>query len=148
MPTGTTGAAGNNGSANFAVVYSGYGCITALSFTDGEERVIDHLYITNTSYVLSVCDWGSDDSAALGSENKAWVTVTGYDQSGNSVGELTYDLASGLGERLTEWQKWDLSSLGAVCKIEFFCGSDVYYYGSTISSIPPNIAIDDIAVQF
>ena len=53
---------GHNGSNNFAVHYgyadnSGYGlgedALPALTFADGAERVIDHMYVTNTTYALN-----------------------------------------------------------------------------------------------
>ena len=53
---------GHNGSNNFAVHYgyadnSGYGlgadALPALTFADGPERVIDHMYVTNTTYALN-----------------------------------------------------------------------------------------------
>lgn len=137
-----SGNSGNGGSENFAVVYAP----TTLSFSDGEARVIDHMYVTNTSYALvsATIDDGDGYGPLVGDE-EFWVSVTGYDADGESVGELTLTLAT-TSNHISKWTKWDLSSLGAVASIYINVDSDNKSNG--YSNIASYVAIDDIAVQF
>ncbi len=140
-----TGGSGNNGSQNFAVVNADIYSQTSLNFADGSSRTIKYMYIANTSFALSVCEFGDSMADKLGSEDTFWVTITGYDISGTQVGEVTFELSEG-GVAKEGWNKCDLSSLGAVNKIGFKINSSVQNaYGSVI---PSYIAIDDIAVGY
>ncbi len=150
VPWGSEGAAGADGSANFAVVYSN----AELSFAAGTERVINSMYIANTSYMYSSCEYGEEGQYSympngLGDDKDAWVTVTGYDKDGGEGTTLTYYLATD-GTAETGWNEWNLSSLGAVNKITFSFDSDFWSdNGSNDSSVvPAYVAIDNIAVQF
>lgn len=136
-----SGNSGNDGSENFAVVFAP----TTLSFSDGEARVIDHIYVTNTSYALTTATIGDNYGGPLVGDEKFWVSVTGYDADGDSVGELTFTLATS-SSYVSEWTKWDLSSLGAVGSIYISIDSDNKSNG--YSNIPSYVAIDDITVQF
>ncbi len=147
VPCGGTGTAGADSSVNFAVVTGD----TSLSFGEGVERVINSMYIANTSYMLSSCVYGdSYVVGGLGATDDVWVTVTGYDKEGNEGNTLTYDLATD-GVEVEGWNEWDLSTLGAVNKIEFSFDSTVWSDngdGYDSSVVPAYVAIDNIAVQF
>ncbi|MFR9619921.1 MAG: DUF4465 domain-containing protein [Rikenellaceae bacterium] len=141
----SSNGSGNAGSSNFAVVNADVYSQTALSFADSLDRVIDHMYIANTSYALSVCEYGDYMAESLGATDSFWVTITGYTSEGVEAGSVVFFLAED-GVAREGWNKCDLSSLGAVSKINFQINSSVQNsYGSVI---PSYMAIDDIAVQF
>ncbi len=144
IPCGTSGASGNNGSANFAVIYdgsyTGYVGVGVISFSDGKSRVIDHMYVTNTTYTASSATYGDGYASSLGETGWITATITGYDETETSVGSVDFSLAKD-GEIIDEWTKFDLSSLGEVSKIEISVSS-------SDSGIPAYVAIDDIAVRF
>ncbi len=150
VSNGSVGAAGNNGSANFAVVMDavagGMGTeSTYLSFGDNTARTIDHLYISSTSYYESVALDSNTSSPKLGDDSYFYVTATGYDADDNGTGSVTYKLAED-GVMVSGWNKWDLSSLGDVVRVKFRITSDVTNgYGM---SLPAYFAIDDVAVIF
>lgn len=141
-----TNGSGNNGSQNFAVVNADVYSQTSLYFADGVDRVVDHLYIANTSYASSTCLYGDGySSKPFTTGNDFWVTLTGYDNLGEQTGTVKYYLATD-GVLAEGWNKCDISSLGAVNRINFNIDSNVTNdYGSVV---PSYIAIDDIAVLF
>ena len=62
------------------------------------------------------------------------------------MGESEFYLCNGPENIVTEWTKWDLSSLGKVAKISFnMAGSSDNGYGF---SQPAYFAYDDVAVAF
>ena len=129
-----------------------------ISFADGEPRIIDHMYVTNTNYTLNQLYEGVMSEAGnsfggnwTGLTPDAWLKISaeGFanidDEEPSSVAE--FYLVQG--ENVVEdWQKWDLTGLGAVAKVRFnFLYSDEMggTYGFTI---PGYFAYDDIAVQY
>ena len=77
------------------------------------------------------------------------VTATGFDRDGSETGTVQICLAdfrtADSGGIVTGWQKFDLSSLGAVNRIVFNCqSSDVGAYGM---NTPAYFCVDDIVVR-
>jgi len=151
----STVGGGNNGSDNFAVHYgymdnSGYnqtGELPALIFADGEARVIDHMYVTTTSYAYNIYMNGCDypEAPPIGESDWIKVVATGYNNE-TTTGTLYFDLVNGPDEITSEWTKWDLSALSEVTKVEFnLDGSSVNDYGL---AQPAYFAYDDVAVRF
>lgn len=145
---------GHNGSDNFAVHYgykddSGYNGtenLPALTFGDGKARVIDHMYVNNTTYPLYCYLEGNGFTDPIGENGWVKIIATGY--NGNQVTGTSefylVDMAKGI--IVIDWTKWDLSSLGAVTRVEFnMAGDSDNGYGF---SQPAYFAYDDVAVRF
>ena len=132
-----------------------------ISFGDGEARVIDHMYVCNTNYTLNQLYNGVKSEAGNsfggnweGLTEDAWLKIVaqGFDDVeadayAEPISEVEFYLVEGKNV-VTEWQKWDLSELGAVKKVRFnFLYSDEMggKYGFTI---PGYFAYDDVAVRF
>lgn len=124
-----------------------------LEFADGEARVIDHMWVTNTTYAVAQL---TDMSAFAGipdyqlSESTTFkIVVYGYADIDDEVSSTTaefYLLKNK--EFVTEWTKWDLTVLGKVAKVQFnLVGSDDLY-GQWGLGAPGYFAYDDIAVRF
>lgn len=144
---------GHNGSNNFAVHY-GYKDgsqfnmteeLPALSFSDGMARVIDHMYVNNICYALNCYLNGNGLTAKIDDADWVKLVATGYDGSAKT-GEASIYLCNGPKNIIMDWTKFDLSSLGAVTKVEFnVTGSSDNGYGF---SQPAYFAYDDVAVRF
>ena len=140
----SNGKGGRNGSDNFCICFTGTGSSTPMMFYDGEERVIDHMYVTSTVYLLNSMIYGDGFSKPLGDDGWFAVTATGYDLDEEKTGEATIYLYRN-GKFVNEWVKWDLSSLGKVLYVEFRCtGSDSGQWGL---NTPGYFAFDDVAVR-
>ena len=128
------------------------------TFADCEPRVIDHMYVTNTIYTLNQLYNGvkSEEGNSFGGNwsglsEDAWLKIVAYGfesvDDDEPVSEVEFYLVDGLNV-VENWQKWDLSGLGAVAKVRFnFLYSDEMggRYGFTI---PGYFAYDDVAVRF
>ena len=132
-----------------------------LSFADGEARVIDHMWVTNTNYTLNQLHNGVKSEAGNtfggnweGLTDSAWMKIIaqGFDNvdagaDDEPISEVEFYLVQGMNV-VTDWQKWDLSGLGKVAKVRFnFAYSDEMggRYGFTI---PGYFAYDDVTVRF
>ena len=132
-----------------------------ISFADGEKRVIDHMYVTNTNYTLNQLYNGVKSEAGNsfggnweGLTEDAWLKIVAYgfddvdaDAYDEPTDSIEFYLVKGK-DVVTDWQKWDLSPLGEVVKVRFnFHYSDEMggRYGFTI---PGYFAYDDVAVRF
>ena len=129
-----------------------------LSFADGEARVIDHMWVTNTNYTLNQLYNGvkSEEGNSFGGnwtglKEDAWLKIVaqGFEsvEDDEPTTETEFYLVNGLNV-VEDWQKWDLSGLGKVAKVRFnFLYSEEMggKYGFTI---PGYFAYDDIAVRF
>ena len=145
---------GHNGSDNFAVHY-GYmdgsqfnktENLPALTFADGSEHVIDHMYVNTTTYLLNCLVNGNGLTAKIGPDDWVKLVATGYDTKGAKTGETVIYLCNGPDNIIMDWTKWDLSSLGKVSKVTFnVTGSSDNGYGF---SQPAYFAYDDVAVRF
>lgn len=132
-----------------------------ISFGDDVARVIDHMYVCNTNYTLNQLYNGVKSEAGNnfggnweGLTDDAWLKIVAYgfddvdaDAYADPISQIEFYLVQGK-DVVTDWQKWDLSELGAVKKIRFnFLYSDEMggKYGFTI---PGYFAYDDVAVRF
>ena len=153
--------------SNFAVHY-GYKDdqsfvenLPEISFGDDVARVIDHMWVTNTNYTLNQLYNGVKSEAGNtfggnweGLTEDAWLKLVaqGFDDVdadayAEPISEVEFYLVQGENV-VTDWQKWNLSALGAVKKVRFnFLYSEEMggRYGFTI---PGYFAYDDIAVRF
>ena len=151
---GEEGQGGYNGSANFAMHF-GYidgspwnetEYLPALTFGDGEARVIDHMYVNNGTYAINCYMNGNGLTAAVGEEDWVKLLATGYDENGEETGCVEIYLCNGPDDITMEWKKWDLSPLGKVVEVQFnVTGSSDNGYGF---SQPAYFAYDNVAVRF
>lgn len=151
---GEEGQGGYNGSANFAMHF-GYidgspwnktEYLPALTFGDGEARVIDHMYVNNGTYAINCYMNGNGLTAAVGEEDRVKLLATGYDENGEETGCVEIYLCNGPDDITMEWKKWDLSPLGKVVEVQFnVTGSSDNGYGF---SQPAYFAYDNVAVRF
>ncbi len=132
-----------------------------LIFADGEARVIDHMYVTNTNYTLNQLYMGVKSEAGNsfggsweGLTEDAWLKIVaqGFDDVAadayaEPISEVEFYLVNGM-EVVTDWQKWDLSSLGAVAKVRFNFSYSEEMGGKYGFTIPGYFAYDDVAVRF
>ena len=145
MKDPVTGFGGHNGSKNFCVHYDSYLNSQSLYFSDGEARVIDHMFVAPTTYLLNVEKNGNDFSGKIGPNDWFKITATGVDANGENTGTCDFYLAKD-GKMVEDWTCWDLHSLGKVMVVYFkMDGSVTNQYGSTL---PAYFAYDDVAVRF
>ncbi len=132
-----------------------------LIFADGEARVIDHMYVTNTNYTLNQLYMGVKSEAGNsfggsweGLTEDAWLKIVaqGFDDVAadayaEPISEVEFYLVNGM-KVVTDWQKWDLSELGAVAKVRFNFSYSEEMGGKYGFTIPGYFAYDDVAVRF
>ena len=129
-----------------------------ISFADGEARVIDHMYVCNTNYTLNqlVCGVGSEAGNTFGGSwtglsDDAWLKIVAYGFENIEDEEHTKETEFYLvnGQNVVEnWQKWDLSPLGKVAKVQFNFLYSSEMGGKYGFTIPGYFAYDDVAVRF
>ena len=148
-----TANGGHNNSSNFCVVYNDSAVNTEakseLSFSDGVARVIDHMYVTMVAPTLYCVTKGNQFSEAYDDDDFLKIVATGTDADGNTK-TVEFELAKGADKKVTDWAKWDLSSLGKVTKVTFHMEEaqiDDYGYAQYYKT-PMYFAFDDVAVQF
>ncbi len=148
------GAAGHNGSANFAVhfgyqdnsPYNMSETLPAFEFGDGSEHVIESIWIMNTVYAMNCYISGNGLTAKIGPDDWVKLVATGYDAAGNKTGEVTFYTCDGPDRIVRDWTRWDLTALGKVAKVEFnVTGSSDNGAGF---SQPAYFAYDDVTVLF
>ena len=146
------GIAGHNGSKNFCI-HNGSAAesntdsnLPSIYFKDGIERVVDHMWVANTTYALNIMKNGDDfGNMPFGSQDYLRIIAIGIDADGKETGRSSFDLATGT-KFIVEWSRWDLASLGKVAKIAFNMeGSQTSEWGL---NTPAYFAYDDVAVQF
>jgi hypothetical protein len=155
---------GANGSKNFCsqygyldpeeyeTIYSPEGVLPGLQFYDEKPRVIDHMYVTNTSYAYGIlvngeCDFGG--SYVLNDESYFKIVAYGYDSLEDTEPTVTEFYLLNTNQRfITEWTKWDLSVLGPIVRVEFNLVAGYQGYGRYGLVIPAYFAYDDVAVRF
>ena len=132
-----------------------------LIFEDGEARVIDHMYVTNTNYTLNQLYMGVKSEAGNtfggsweGLTENAWLKIVaqGFDDAyadayAEPISEVEFYLVQGENVVL-DWQKWDLSELGEVVKVRFNFEYSEDMGGKYGFTIPGYFAYDDVAVRF
>lgn len=148
---------GHNNSMNFCV-HNGYqddynsqiydGKLAWFSFKNRKEQVVDHMFVTNTCYLLNSLTYG--DGFNSPASNDTWVKIVAYGYNANEeeVGTTEFYLCNTGRKIVTDWQKWDLSSLGKVNKIVFNFAASDDQIGSYGLNCPAYFAYDDVAVQF
>ena len=155
---------GANGSKNFcsqygyidpeeyATIYSPEGVLPGLQFYDEVPRVIDHMYVTNTTYAYGVithgeCDFGG--SYEYNDDSTFKIVAYGYDSFDDNDPTITEFYLLNTNKRIvTDWTKWDLSVLGEVVRVEFNLVACYAGYGKYGLVIPAYFAYDDVAVRF
>ena len=147
---------GHNQSSNFAV-HNGYSdffnsqiydsSLQTLEFADGVERVIDHMWVTNTCYLLNSLTYGDGFNAPATADTWIKIIAYGFNSQDEEVGSAELLLCQN-GECITEWKKWDLSPLGKVAKIAFNFSASEDQSGSYGMNCPAYFAYDDVAVRF
>lgn len=148
------GGGGHNGSDNFCVHFgymdgSAYNYteeLPSIYFSDEIPRVIDHMWVANTAYALNCFGNGNSLTEAIKEGDSVYLTATGYDENDTQTGQCTIYLVNGPDNIVDKWVKWDLSSLGEVCRVDFnVLGTSDNGYGF---SQPAYFAYDDVAVRF
>jgi hypothetical protein len=152
----TGGHSGTNFNTHFGYVDnydSGFGMnntMPSLTFSDGTARVIDHMWVTNTTYVynqLQAAGFGS--SYVLSDESTFKIVAYGYETLDDTEPtECEFYLLDKGKKFVTEWTKWDLSVLGKVVKVSFNLEGSADMVGSYGLSVPAYFAYDDVAVRF
>ncbi|MBQ3914929.1 MAG: DUF4465 domain-containing protein, partial [Paludibacteraceae bacterium] len=103
--------------------FAGYTCPITLTNSD-EPQTVTGFYITNSVYTLDAILNGDYANDAFGQGDYLSLTVKGYNGS-TPTGQVVFYLADYRSENaaehfaLTTWKWLDLSSLGAVTRIEF-----------------------------
>lgn len=142
---GIPNATGHNGSKNFCV-HNGYKSndyitLPALYFSDKVTRVIDHMYVTNTSYTLN--EMRKEGSPFQNGTDWLKIVARGYNANGLLTGKVEFYLAKD-GKFVTDWEKFELRELGAVVRVEFDMeGSCTNEWGL---ETPAYFAYDDVTV--
>ncbi len=154
VSTGTAEGAGHNGSKNFCV-QNGYvdnkswkSVVPYFYFADNVERVVDHMCVTNTSYVYNSLVNGDGFSTPAGDNTWYKIVATGYDLEGNVTATTELMLCDGKDKIVNEWTKFDLSCLGKVVRIEFNIAGSDDLKGDYGLNCPAYFAYDDVAVRF
>ncbi len=156
-----TGCGGHRGSRTFCLGY-GYDDVIpteygrdnrpAMVFGDaGREAVIDHMWVTNSTYAALTMLEGGFVATPFSYERKSYMllTATGFRADGTQTGKAEIYLADFRTQAaagiVREWIKFDLSALGAVNKVVFNVeSSDVGEYGM---NTPGYFCMDDVAVR-
>lgn len=148
---------GHNNSKNFCV-HNGYqddynsqiydGKLAWFSFKGGKEQVVDHMFVTNTCYVLNSLMYGDGFNSPATDDTWVKIVAYGYNANEEEVGTAEFYLCNTGRRFVTDWQKWDLSSLGKVNKIVFNFAASDDQIGTYGLNCPAYFAYDDVAVQF
>lgn len=159
---------GAHSGKNFAVHYgyiddSGYTMCSDLpsfEFNEG-AHVIDHMYVTNTNYTLNQTVYGvsredTDSGDQFGGDYDgitadSWLKIVAYGFESKDDDEPTTEAEFYLlkdEQVVLDWQKWDLTGLGMVEKVEFNFLYSEDMGGIFGFTIPAYFAYDDVAVQF
>ena len=132
--------------ANQKNAMEGMGSMGAImSFGDEKARIIDHLYVNNTTYGLNTYLYGEGNYCpAPQNGEKVKIIATPTDEYGEGIsGAETSEfyLCDGPNNVVQYWTKWDLSKLGKVYGLAF----SIEGYSN---AVPYAFAIDDIVVRF
>ena len=148
---------GHNNSKNFCV-HNGYqddynsqiydGKLAWFSFKGGKEQVVDHMFVSNTCYVLYSLMYGDGFNSPATDDTWVKIVAYGYNANEEEVGTSEFYLCNTGRRFVTDWQKWDLSSLGKVNKIVFNFAASDDQIGTYGLNCPAYFAYDDVAVQF
>ena len=124
------GTGGKSGET-FAMTTFGWGeDLPSLVFEDETARVIDHLYVNNSTYVLG----------GLLTSTTEYIKITAIGLYGGEEVETTDFYLYKDGKTIKDWTKWDLSVLGKVEEVKF-------QYSCDDGNVPQYFAFDDVAVR-
>ena len=118
-----------------------------ITFSDDIPRVVDYMWVTNTSYVLHSLKYGDQfniDGAT--STTDFWIVATGYNGT-TKTGQVSVYLCK-QGNIVEDWIKFELKSLGKVTSIKFNVRGSDDQSGNYGLNTPAYFAYDDVAVQF
>ncbi len=144
-PTG-----GHAGSKNFCVHNGNFDGVTKFEpaggiwFADGQARVIDHMYVSLTSYALSVGILGNAFTPKATETDWVKLVAIGTDKNGQTHESAITMCENGKFE--TDWVRWDLAELGEVTRLDFNITSSMM--GEYGLNLPGYFAYDDVAVRF
>ena len=140
--------------SNFAVHY-GYvddnswsKILQSLYFSDGEERLIESMYVTNTNYFLNSVTYGDGFNAAAVESTWINLVIFGYDSDGKEVGKISVPLVATGKQILMKWKRVDLTSLGKVFALGFNFEASADQSNAYGLTIPAYFAYDDVVVRF
>jgi len=145
---------GQGGSANYAVAYVGWALPPAVILDTPE--VLDGFYVTNSNYTyysLLNGDMFSKKFGGPSGDDPDWLllSITGKDAAGDVAGAVEFYLAdfrfadSAQDYIINDWTWVDLSSLGAVKRLEFaMSSSDAGPFGM---NTPGFFAIDTLVPE-
>ena len=140
--------AGGHSGSNFCVHNGTNDDVTkqpSFYFMDGRERIVDHMWVTNTTYALNVMKNGGYGIEPFGADNYLKIIATGLSAAGTATGTCEFLLAQGA-NIVDGWTKWNLSSLGKVAAVAFTMeGNQNNSYGL---ATPTYFAYDDVTVRF
>lgn len=118
---------------------------------DNTNKVFDHVYITNSTWAALLMMNGDATAKKLNYTDKDWfkLKITGIDSTGIEKDSINFYLAdfrtANSGGIVTEWTKVDLTSLGAVQRLQFtLSGTDNNSYGLRT---PAYFCMDDLAIK-
>ncbi len=117
-----------------------------IGFLDNVPRVIESVFVTNTSYVLNSLVNGDQYTTPMADDGYFFVEAIGTNM-GEITGIVRFYLANTRFNFVTNWTKWDLSALGEVTQVDFRLGGSKDLYGVYGFNVPRYVAIDDIAVR-
>jgi len=138
---------GHNGSSNFIVWYGhDYGYNTLPEFTvTGNDVILKEVYVNNTAYGLSNC-YDKDGKCTILDSQEVYVELTATTVSGAKVSSKFY-LVKG-SNIVTDWTKWDLSSLGEESIKSFTLNVDGNIANDWGFSFPAYCALDDLTYTY
>ena len=119
----TAYATGGNSGTNFGALNVGFGSseepAQPIFFADGQEHVIDHMYINLSTYMYAeALGSGWDPSTELAEDDTYTVVVTGYNSNDEKTGSAKIDLYKE-GTFINGCTKLDLSFFGNLTNINF-----------------------------
>lgn len=113
-------------------------------FSDNTARVIDHMYVCLSSYSLSSIILGNSFCPAATDTDWLKIIAIGTDAQGNTTQTEISMMENGVVK--TDWQKFDLSVLGEIVRLDFNITSSMS--GSYGLNVPGYFAYDNVAVRF
>jgi len=122
-----------------------------LYVADGSNKVFDHVYLTNSTVTALSMLNGDAFCKKFTYADKDWfkVTIKGFDHTGALKGSVDFYLADFRNSNsvgvVTKWTKVDLSSLGAVQRLEFTLSSNDT--GAWGMNTPAYFCLDDLAIK-
>ena len=127
-----------------------------IRFADNKARVIQSIDVCMTNYFINACLKGNKYFGPISGKTELYANAYGLDANGKPAKTASYRLIDGRdadsyrsGVRKFAWEKWDLTSLGAVYGIIFTVSGtpDCYDSDSGYFNAPSYFAYDNIVVE-